>query len=501
MLLARKWSPYFDPGLAVLNSWPIHVYPPGFPWILAISGASKTLYTAHLFVSICFLASVMVFGYLAREELGALQGGLLTLAMCLLPGVILSSLGILSENLYLFSSLSVLLLYSKIKADVHTSVVWILALVILLTLTILTRSIGIALVLAVATAPIFDKNLQKKQKIIFLGTGVVSIVVWQVWGVIQPQPTGPTYFGTLQSATQNLTDIPSLAVAFWSVVKTNLVQIISSFNHYLSLTNINVWFFLCSFMLLLFCLISLGLRFYQFKVDAVYLVFYLAILTIWPFPEEMTRFLHPIIFLLILQPTAYFNKGILNQKRTRAQWVVMLATGVFVINSLYLQFLLVQKRNIAEVNNPILVHSFHYYDEPSKFLGELWSTFYAGTTRAIVESPKHILSDDVVAAVKHENFVILTNRQAIPLSAVVPHNQQLCNLKLMNADVIFLSQMTTANNERTLTLMEDYQNILSDVWTLKDENGVVWAQVLYIDKLKLDEELNSHECLSVQLIP
>ena len=309
MLLARKWSPFYDPGIAVLNSWPVTAYPPGFPWVLALSGTSKTLYTAHFLVSICMLASIVLFGYLARRELGALLGGLLVLAMCLLPGVIIFSMGILSENLYLLSSLSALLLYSKIKANDHALAGWTLVLLILITLTILTRTIGVALALAVAIAPFFDQDLQKRQKMAFLGAGVSSLVLWRLWGLVEPQSNGLTYFDFLAMSTRSLDDLPSTVTAFWTVIQTNLLQIITSFNHYLSLTNSSVWFFLFSFALLLLCLIALGLRLSQFKADAIYLVLYLAVLAIWPYPKEMTRFLHPIMFLLILQPAVYFNKA------------------------------------------------------------------------------------------------------------------------------------------------------------------------------------------------
>jgi hypothetical protein len=498
MLLARKLSPFFDPGVAVLNSWPVHVYPPGFPWVLAVSGASMTLYTAHVLVSICVLASIVLFGYMARRELGAWQGGLLVLAMCLLPGVIIFSMGILSENLYLLSSLSALLLYSKIKANDHALAGWTLVLLILITLTILTRTIGVALALAVAVAPFFDKDLQKRQKMAFFGAGVSSLVLWQLWGMVEPQSNGPTYFDILAMSTRNLDELPSIATAFWAVIQTNLLQIITSFNHYLSLTNSSVWFFLFSFALLLLCLITLGLRLRQFEADAIYLVLYLVVLAIWPYPEEMTRFLHPIMFLLILQPAVYFTQRHDKQQKKLIRRTVLLVTGVLIFNSIYLQASMVKLRNEARANSPAMVNSFHYYDEPSKERGELLSRFYAGVTTAMTESARYFPADNVVAVIKHENFVILTDRQAITLSTLVPHIQQLCNLKQMNVDVVFLSHMTTAHNVQNVTLLDDYRSISSDVWSMGDEGERVWAHVMFVDKIKLDRELESRECLSYQ---
>jgi hypothetical protein len=116
----------------------------------------------------------------------------------------------------------------------------------------------------------------------------------------------------------------------------------------------------------------------------------------------------------------------------------------------------------------------------------------------MTESARYIPADSVVAAIKHENYVILTDRQAITLSTLVPHIQQLCNLKLKNVDVVFLSHMTTAHNVQNVTLLEDYRSISSDVWSMGDEGERVWAHVLFVDKTKLNLELESRECLSYQ---
>ena len=515
MLLARKWSPFYDPGIAVLNSWPAIAFPPGFPWVLALSGTSKTLYTAHFLVSICMLASIILFGYLARRELGALQGGLLVLAMCLLPGVIISSMGILSENLYLLSSLSALLLYSKIKANDHALAGWTLVLLILLTLTILTRTIGVALALAVAIAPFFDQDLQKGQKMAFLVAGVSSLVLWRLWGMADLQSESSTYFAIFAVATNSLNDLPSIVSAFGTVIQTNLLQFITSFNHYLSLTSSDIWFFLFSFALLLLCLISLGLRLSQFKADAIYLVLYLAVLAIWPYTDQMTRFLHPIIFLLILQPAMYFNNLAKNKHKTFYRKTTLVVTGVLIINSLFAQESIVRRRNEASANNPIIVNSFdearasnpiiansfHYYDESSREKGEMLAAYHAGLMMAMADSATHIPPDNIVAATKHENYVILADREAMALSELVSLTQRLCNLKLRDVDVVFLSQLATPRSKKSLAVLENYRSISSDVWSLDDQGDQVLAHVMFVDKTKLDSKLETQECLTYQFYP
>lgn len=60
------------------------------------------------------------------------------------------------------------------------------------------------------------------------------------------------------------------------------------------------------------------------------------------------------------------------------------------------------------------------------------------------QAPIHLPAGNVIASVKHEHFALLSDRQTAKLSADVPYLQQLCNLKIRNADVVFISHLTAA---------------------------------------------------------
>ena len=502
VLLARKWSPFFAPSIAELQTWPVQTFPPGFSWVLAITGTSESLWSGHLLVSVCMLASISLFGWMAYRQLGWLIGGLLTFGLCLLPGAVISSMGILSENLYLFLSLAVLLLYSYIRKNENASWAWYLLLLFFLSLTILTRAVGIALVAAIFMVPVFDGELPRRQKIVFPMIALSGIVVWQLWRALDPQSHELLYNDYLvYYISAGEAGFRAVLEGFWHNIQINFLQILSSWNHYFSLSHSSVWFFIFSYFLILISLIGLSLRLYQRKLDAVYLAFYLTILLIWRFPEEMTRFLHPIVFLVILQPVLYFT----NLGRIRYTFPINMSIIaiilILIVNSIIIQGQLLELRDVARKNFSNIAHAYEYYSFPTNDEKKRIATLFAHLMRYMAASSERIPIDSVVASVKHTNYAILADRKAVQLAGVVTHLQQLCNLKIKNVDVVYLSPLTNSFNKRGMSMIEQYQSISSEVWSMRGEDGQVFSYVLTLDRAKVDSELlaEGFECKTYQI--
>jgi hypothetical protein len=500
VVLARKWSPYFPPGDAVLYTWPIQILPPGFPWALAITGASKSLWSSHLFVSLCMLASIFLVGWKVYRRTGRLVGSLLTLGLCLLPGVVTSSMGILSENLYLLLSLVVLLLYSFIKNTEAKVLAWYLLLLLFLTFVILTRTIGIALITAIVLKTLLDKDIHGKQKIGFLLIAFSSVALWQLWGFINTQSSDLTYSYYLKQYVGTEVTVFSGLAYLWHTMSTNLIQILSSWSHYFSLSYSNIWFFLSSFSLLIFCLIGLGFRLLQRKLDAIYLMFYFAILLIWPNPDQFTRFLHPVVFLLLLQPILYFAGNSHIRHPLLVKTVLVSVALILITNSIIVQARLLEQRGTVMDLDPELTHSYEFYDSPSREFGLMRALHFTDIMKYMAASAQHVPIHGVVATVKPVNYAILADRRAVNLVALVPQMQQLCNLKIKDVDVVFLSALTTKFNREGRTNLEKYRGVSSDVWTATSNGGEGMAYSVVIDKMKLDSELlkEGYNCQSYQ---
>lgn len=489
VLLARKWSPFFSPSDAELFTWPVQNFPPGFPWVLAITGASETLWLSHALVSFCMICSLILAGWLTYRRLDWLMGGLLILALVSLPGVVTSSLGILSENLYLLLSLSVLMTYSYIKRKQNTTWGLYLLLSFFLTFTVLTRTIGIAIFGALFLVTLLDSELARKVKNRLYISIASSVILWQSWVIFNPQSSDLTYGFSIEYIIGSKAGLTDVLTFLWHSFNVNTMQILSSWSHYLFLTHSNLWFFLFSYIVFIVCLIGLGLRLLQLKLDSLYIVFYLIILLFWPHPGEMTRFLHPIMFLMILQPVFYF----MNNPKTRDNLIVktalLITISALIANSTYIHFHMQEQRAKQLFSNPDLSHSIEFYDFHSANTGLFQALGFANITKYMKESAQFVPLQSVVATVKPVNYSILNNRRAVNLVAVVSDMQQLCNLKIKDVDFVFLSSLTTKLNREGLSTVKKYKKISSNMWMAPETEDEVVAYTFAIDKSKLNLEL------------
>lgn len=92
--------------------------------------------------------------------------------------------------------------------------------------------------------------------------------------------------------------------------------------------------FVIASLLGLLALSGTALRAKKAKLDALYVLCYLAIVVVWPFRNEMPRFLYPVLPLLILH--AYFAFSSLLTRLANAgapAWAVLDANGDYVLVS------------------------------------------------------------------------------------------------------------------------------------------------------------------------
>lgn len=490
VLLAAKWSPYFSPTQAELLTWPIVSFPPGFPALLAITGASESLWASHLVVSMCMLASILVFGIYAASQTNRLLAASVTVIVCLLPGVITNSLGILSENLFLLLSLAALVLYSYVRAEPRTSWVWCAGLFVLLAATLLTRTIGIALVFAFVIAGLFDRQLDRRSRSYVLLAATGAAVAWLTLEIGQPEQHELDYASFL------LRQVDRAGGGLWGAlvyvletVGRNFMALLNAWSRYISLNDETFWSFALTYILFAIAMIATGLRAARLKIDAVYIAGYLAIILIWPAVPQMLRFLHPIVPFLLLQPITYCcEKGLWPKSapvRFTAYVLSVLTVGLLVI----VQLRMVEMRSEAKRTSPELLHSFEYYYATEDNSNENLARAYAFNTSVIKEFAKLIPEDGRVAAVKHEHFAILADRAAISLSAVVSRDQQLCNLKLFGVDYVYASGLTSQLNRKGPNIVQDYENFTQEVWSLSSSDGDKRAYVLYVDREAIEREL------------
>jgi hypothetical protein len=492
MILARKWSPWATPDFVSAQTWPVISFPPGFPWALTITGASTTLWTAHLFVSACMLLTLAGAGWFACRKFGWLTGGLLTLSLCLAPGVVISSLGILSENSYLLVSLSTLWLFVSINKSEKLAIFPYAALLVLLALALLTRTVGIALLPALVVPALLGKGWRPQHRIASIFVVAATLILWAAWKAVNPQSDETSYGSYLGIFTENLgPGLGNVLTGLWSQVRNNVIEIVIAFKNYFSLGHPGSYYFLIFAGIFLICIASATRRLFQLRPDAWYVFCYLGILAIWPYPAEMMRFLHPLVILLVMQPFLVLYEANPVSGDRLAGSVSLVLCLLMVVSVLPIHRQMIDTRTRSVESETGLEHSIDYLGNPYDPQSERFAMAMKGVMESMAESAKFVPREDVVAAVKHEFYALLAGRAAVNLTARVSIPQQLCNLEVAGVDWIFISELTTAYNPMGSKIVERFAGITTEEWTYVAIPDLVETSLLKIDPQKLQARLVS----------
>ncbi len=296
LLTAQSWSLWSESS-SVADYFAKHsLYPPLFPALLAIFDAGNYIDMAHIITTTCLLLALISFYFLAKSwGFPAITDAIITLLIALLPSTYIEALSIHSENLYLLLSLFVLLMveyYSQYKQHIYLIIA-----VIGLTALLLTRTIGIALWSALILFAIY---FRPKQLWVLLGIAILPLILWNM--IYSPESSG--YLTDLVTKYSNdpiailLNEIQVKAQLFWSVWLQSLYG-----DSLVAIPMINLM------LAILLGLVGLGLllRLYLLKLDAYYIVIYIGIVLIWPYPAEMSRFLFVILPILLLQALFFID--------------------------------------------------------------------------------------------------------------------------------------------------------------------------------------------------
>lgn len=284
MLMALYLSPWQAPSNAVVEVWPYQFYPPFYPIILALTGAAHSFVSAHVLTTVFFLVSLPLIYYFFKQTIKHhWHAVFITALFALTPSTFLNTLGILSENLYILLSFVILLMFRNLyRYDTKITVIFGL----IFSALILTRSIGVSLFAAfliIGFNQYKDNKISSKQFFIpvFI-TVLVNIIAKLLNKSILPTP----YLNQLQAL--DISGQPVVLINTW----------FTSWQYY--------WvdeLYAPNIILIILGILSftgLAVRSFKLKVDALYVVFYIAILLVWPHPGQALRFVYPIFPLLIL---------------------------------------------------------------------------------------------------------------------------------------------------------------------------------------------------------
>lgn len=408
LLIARQWSPWFEATLAEASTFPLQSYPPVYPLVLALSGASHSLWLAHLLTVLSLATALIVFLFSRRHEPAPMWYLTLVGGYLLMPGTLYTSMGIMSENLFLLLLFSCLYLAdAQRKTPQH----WLI-LVLCLSLTLLTRTAGIALLPALL--------LTRPNTYIASACGAAAVVLL-IGTFVSPLNHLPGYLSYIEPLSmKELQLIFRLSVASLPEAWQTYVAGPTTSAPLIALN----WLSLGAVLFFTLQQASRG------KLLAVFCLCYLLLLLVWPFPSNY-RFLHAIILLMLVQPLAALGA------RSWPLYLIMLVP-------LCAGQLEIWQR--AYHANDFERHSRDYYLLDNRDEASLRARAYAEIKTQMQASAQLIEPAARVATVKPTIFALLSQRSAVALRESDTPLVQVCELQSQGVDYLLYTPLTSGYN-------------------------------------------------------
>jgi 4-amino-4-deoxy-L-arabinose transferase-like glycosyltransferase len=302
LVMAQAFSPFTTASAAVAAALPQEKYPPLFPLLLALGGGAYEWRIAHLWVALAFAASVYFLGLHAGKATGsAALGWAAALVFAWMPGVWLNVKGILSEFPFMALTFATLAYYERLRARPATRRGYV-GLGVLLAAVMLTRTIGIALVAAVAAAEAWRFVTARERDRLRLASWALAIPILAagLWYALRPKGGEDAYVafstGMAQGAAEHGTD--------WAlgIMGLNISALADAW-----LTAILIFWgeawrpgFLIATLVGASGAIGTLWRAARGEADGLYVLAFIAILVAWPFPGQMYRLALPVLPLLVV---------------------------------------------------------------------------------------------------------------------------------------------------------------------------------------------------------
>jgi hypothetical protein len=293
LVMAQVFSPWQAASPAVAAAFEGEAtYPPLFPLVLALAGAAHDIAWAHVLTAL-ILAAALPLAYLLGtrwlESRGAAAAAVLALA--LLPSLWVNAMGILSEPLFCVLLLGTLLALEAGKRP------WLLGL--LMTGMMLTRAAALAPIVAYV---VFVLVKEKTGRFRATAPALTAIAAYALWILVRPAATSDSYARIL------LDNVAALGSAGdpWSVLGASVTrQLNAMFEGWLG-SLLVFWIegrpvrTALAGAVGVLALAGMALRIRAGKPDGWMTAAYLVMYLVWPFYDQMGRFLFPVLPVLVL---------------------------------------------------------------------------------------------------------------------------------------------------------------------------------------------------------
>jgi hypothetical protein len=468
MLMGLYMSPWHEATPPIQALWQLQDFPPFFPFILAITGAVHDVNIAHVVTLLFLITSLPLIYIFSKKCLSSNWQALSVTSIFLLsPSTWLNILGILSENLYIFISLLIIVLFpNQNKSNIYYS----LLLGLLISLLILTRTIGISMFLAYVIAGFaawYNKSLSTDK---FIAPIIVTILLNLFAKILHHSSVPSQYIQQLSNI--DISGQPKVLIDTW----------FASWQYYwvddLIIPHL--------FVLLLGVLacIGLALRLRSLKLDAFYVLVYFSILLVWPHPGQALRFIYPVHALLIIY--AFFSIHIMFKNLTpiKSEKPILIFLLIsFSIIGPPLSYLW-NRYQIGKENGYHHIHEFYRLPDikHAKVVAAIQTTMFNDMKAIELNTNK----DDTVLHFAPVYIALLANRHSKTLSFNYADDDLYKINNINDAEYIYVSKLhprRTGKDINGLDLQVYFNGTTEPIWThYSNENGEPASVFLKVNK-------------------
>lgn len=410
LMMAEDYSPYQARDPVYRETATYSRFPPLYPMVLAGLGAADELSRAHQVTTGCLLLALLAFyGWLLQAGLSPGPSSLLVLLFAVLPGTWMLGLFVQSEYLYLFLSLLAITLMQSYRARTRPelpSSELLYAAALSTAAAVLTRTVGVSLL------PPLLLMLWRAPRRTAAACCCISLFPPVAWQLVHRSHLGyaeawSSIYGAGGWAFlrhQLLAELPALRDGF-----------IANFLH--DGTALRP----LAYVLGLIGLGAAALRMIRLKPDAVYVFVHLAILLVWPYPEEARRFMWVLLPVLLAQPLIEYRerRGAAADVRPLGIAIVALALAILAMALPALAFGVERYRAAADSDLPGAAGFLLWYrTDPAA------ATQAVTVQQSIINSlrlmPDHVPASDCVISTRPDLVNYFGRRRSVvpPLNSI-----------------------------------------------------------------------------------
>jgi hypothetical protein len=297
LVMAQVFSPWRAAAAPVAAVFPQEAFqPPFFPLVLALAGAGHDFALAHAINAVLLAACLPLLYQVALRWLGgAVPAILATLATLLLPALWIHVRSILSEPLFCLLLLT-LLLVLEARVEERTQLA---SLAVLLAALALTRTIGLAVAAAYAAWALSRRGPLPERAVRAL-PALAAVLAYAAWIALRPGAVADVNAGAVSDRLAEIVASSSPFAALAGGLAKQALAMGEAWTGSLMLFWVEGTYARPAVAALLGALALVGLCMRLSRPDAWMIATYLGVYLLWPFYDQMTRFLFPVVPVLML---------------------------------------------------------------------------------------------------------------------------------------------------------------------------------------------------------